>query len=204
MKLYRSIIREEWIGTIVIVAIWFALGRSASELGLVPDFGAAAWAGYALTGVILRLMYWQLRSVTHHPENHEAFRKKIGSLSFITPHTKQEVRAFNLVSVTAGVCEEIIFRGFLMAYLMSWLGVPFWGAALLSSLGFGLAHMYQGPLGIPRTGFVGLGMAYLYGLTGSLWAPIVVHAVMDLFAGRMSHAAFTSETPEDTSQKLAA
>ena len=115
------------------------------------------------------------------------------------------MRTFNLVSVTAGVCEEVVFRGFLTAYLMSWLGVPFWGAALLSSLGFGLAHMYQGPLGILKTGFVGYALALLYGLTGSLWAPILAHALMDLVAGWMSHAAFSgAESPENSSPEMAA
>ena len=71
-------------------------------------------------------------------------------------------------------------------------------------LAFGLAHMYQGPVGILRTGFAGSLMALLYGLTGSLWAPIVAHAMMDLSAGRMSHAAFSTETPEDTVPDMAA
>ena len=37
-------------------------------------------------------------------------------------------------------------------------------------------------------------MALLYGLTGSLWAPIVAHAVMDLAAGRLTYTVF-NDTP---------
>ena len=80
MKLYRNILREEWIATIAIVAIWFALGRGAAELGLIPAFGGMAWAGYALTAVICGLMYLQMHSVTHNPESHAGFRKQIGWL----------------------------------------------------------------------------------------------------------------------------
>ena len=85
----------------------------------------------------------------------------------------------------------MIFRGYLIAYLMAVLGAPFWVAAVLSSVVFGFAHAYQGPIGIPRTAAVGGVLALLYGLTGSLWAPMVVHAVMDITSGRIAYAAST-------------
>ncbi len=204
MKLYRDIISEEWIGTIVIVALWFLLGRSAGELGLIPQSGTVPVVGYGLTVLALVVMYLQARAVFKSEENRAAFRKQIGWLSFLTPHTDAEARRFDLVSLTAGVCEEIVFRGFLTAYFMALLGLPFWGAAILSSIGFGLAHMYQGPRGILKTGTVGGMLALLYGSTGSLWAPILVHTAMDLAAGRMSHAAFRDREPEDDAPQLAA
>ena len=204
MKLYRNILWEEWVGTIAIVALWFGLGRGAAELGLSPRFGALAWAGYALCAVVCGLLILQARSVIGKPDTYADFRKQVGWLSFLTPHTDREMKTFNAVSLTAGICEEVAYRGFLTAYLMAWLGTPLWGALVLSSLAFGLAHMYQGPVGILRTGFVGAVMALLYGLTGSLWAPMVAHVVMDLTAGWMSHAAFSDSTPDNTSSKIAA
>jgi membrane protease YdiL (CAAX protease family) len=201
MQLYRTILWEEWIGAIAIVALWFALGRGAAELGLIPVFGAMAWAGYGLGVVVCGMLLLQARSVIGKPETHAKTREQIGWLSFLTPHTERELRTFNVVSVTAGVCEEVVFRGFLIAYLIAWLGVPFWGAALLSSLVFGLGHMYQGPVGILRTGVAGGVMALLYGLTGSLWVPMLAHALMDLTAGWISHAVFSEE---NTAPKIAA
>jgi membrane protease YdiL (CAAX protease family) len=204
MKLYRTIISEEWIGTIVIVALWFFLGRSAGELGLIPRFGMLPVVGYGTTVLAFVVMYLQARAVFDSTENQAAFRKQIGWLSFLTPHTDAELRRFDVVSVTAGICEEIVFRGFLTAYFMALFGLPFWGAAILSSIGFGLTHMYQGPFGILKTSMVGGVMALLYGSTGSLWAPILVHAAMDLVAGRMSHAAFRDHEPEGDAPELAA
>jgi hypothetical protein len=119
-------------------------------------------------------------------------RDKLGSVTFLLPHTQSERRAFDAVSVTAGVCEEVFFRGYLIAYLMAVLGTPFWVAALLSSVVFGFAHAYQGPLGILRTAAAGGLFALLYGLTGSLWAPMAVHAVMDITSGRIAYAAVRS------------
>jgi len=50
------------------------------------------------------------------------------------------------VFLRAGVCEEVIFRGYSIAYLMAVLGAPFWVAAVLSSIVFGFAHVYQGTI----------------------------------------------------------
>ena len=68
-----------------------------------------------------------------------------------------------------------------------------WLAVVLSSIAFGFGHMYQGKIGIVKTGGIGLALAGLYVLTGSLWAPMVLHAFVDVnsgFVGRkaMSHA----------------
>lgn len=47
-------------------------------------------------------------------------------------------------------------------------------------------------------------LALLYGLTGSLWAPMVVHAVMDITSGRMAYAASTQNDPDSSLPELAA
>ena len=98
----------------------------------------------------------------------------------------------------------MIFRGFLIAYLMAALGTPFWVAAVLSSVVFGLAHAYQGPAGIPRVALLGGLFALLYGMTGSVLVPIVAHAVMDITSGRIAFGSFTQDTPDRPSLEQAA
>ena len=94
---------------------------------------------------------------------------------------------FGLVSVTAGVCEEILYRGLLLAVLSPVVGT--WPAVLLSSLIFGLGHAYQGASGIIKTTVIGLVMALLAVFSGSLFVPMLLHAVIDLTSGRMMGAA---------------
>jgi hypothetical protein len=55
-------------------------------------------------------------------------------------------------------------------------------AIILSSIFFGIAHMYQGWKGVLATGFVGLLLAWFYYMTGSLLLPIIIHALIDLRA----------------------
>jgi membrane protease YdiL (CAAX protease family) len=204
MGLYRRIIGEEWLMAIALLAGWFALGRGGAALGLVPRGGALAWAGYGLSALVCAGLVIQAWSVLRNPESLTSMRDKFGTVRFLLPHTPRERRTFAAVSVTAGVCEELIFRGYLIAYLMAVLGTPFWVAALLSSVVFGFAHAYQGPLGIPRTAAVGGLFALLYGLTGALWAPMVVHAVMDITSGRIAYAASSQTAPDSSSPELAA
>jgi len=191
LGLYRIFIVEEWATTIVLLAAWFALGRDASSLGLVPRPGLLAWAGYGLTAVICAALVFQAVTIVRNPKSLANVRDKLTSLSFLFPGTPRERRMFDAVSVTAGICEEIFFRGYVVVYLMAVFGTPFWAAGLISSLVFGFAHVYQGPTGILRTGFVGLMFFVLYALTGSLWAPMIAHAVMDITSGRIGYAAGT-------------
>jgi membrane protease YdiL (CAAX protease family) len=204
MGLYHKFIREEWLVAIVLMAGWFALGRGGAALGLVARGGALAWTGYALAALVCALLLFEVRSLLRNPEKLAATRDRFGSVAFLLPHTRREWRAFVGVSVSAGVCEEVIFRGYLIAYLMAILGTPFWVAGLLSSVVFGFAHVYQGPSGIPRTAAVGGLLALLYGLTGSLWAPMVVHAAMDIASGRIAYAVTNQSPPDSSSPELAA
>lgn len=75
-------------------------------------------------------------------------------------------------------------RGYLMAYIDHFFGLA--AAVVVSSLVFGLGHLYQGLPGVLKTTVVGLVVAGLYVLSGSLWLPMLLHAFVDLNAGFLS------------------
>jgi len=81
----------------------------------------------------------------------------------------------------AGVCEEILFRGFLIRWLHGGaLGLPLVGALAASSLIFGLGHAYQGFKGVLSTAVGGLVLGLLFLLSGQLIPAMVLHALLDL------------------------
>jgi membrane protease YdiL (CAAX protease family) len=88
---------------------------------------------------------------------------------------------FLLLSLTAGVWEELLYRGFLVGFLEPRAGLL--AAVVLSSAIFGLGHVYQGRRGILNTGLVGLVFAGLYALTRSLWWLMLAHALVDMAGG---------------------
>jgi membrane protease YdiL (CAAX protease family) len=119
----------------------------------------------------------------------------------ILPATVREARVFTGVAITAGICEEVLYRGYLLWYLQS-LGLGR-GAVVVAIVAFGLAHAYQGIRGIGGTGVTGAVAMGLYLLTGSLVAPIVLHATVDLANGLMMYrASQRTETAASSSPEL--
>ncbi len=99
----------------------------------------------------------------------------------LLPRTTGERRLFTVVGVTAGVCEEWLYRGFFLAVVAAvGGGLPSWALVAIAAVAFGAAHAYQGRAGIVLTGVLGGVMAALYLGTGSLLLPVLLHAVIDL------------------------
>jgi membrane protease YdiL (CAAX protease family) len=99
----------------------------------------------------------------------------------LLPRTPGERRLFTVVGVTAGVCEEWLYRGFFLAVVAALAGgLPTGLLVVVAAVAFGLAHFYQGPVGILTTGLLGGVMAALYLQTGSLLLPVLLHAAIDL------------------------
>lgn len=103
-------------------------------------------------------------------------------VSQIIPETAKEKATFCFLSLAAGFSEEVVFRGFLPAFLLPSLG-SYALAVVPGCVIFGLMHAYQGAHGMVRAGALGLWLAVGVLWTGSLWPSIVAHAILDLLAG---------------------
>jgi membrane protease YdiL (CAAX protease family) len=106
-----------------------------------------------------------------------------------TPRDPRELRQWTVLSITAGVCEELIYRGYLIWYASHFTGTGVGGlllAVVLTSIAFGLVHIYQGVLGVTQVFAVGLAFGGLYVLSGSLWLPIAAHIAVDIASGRFA------------------
>jgi hypothetical protein len=191
IRTYNYILAMEWGLTLAFLAWWLGAGRNLDSLGLIPKAAGWQWLpiGLGLAGVMF--MIYQMKTVMGSPEQLADVRDKMGELGHLAPQTPGEDRLFVLVSITAGVCEEVLYRGFLLAVLTPVTGI--WAAVALTSVIFGLAHAYQGGVGIGKTALVGLVMALLTVFSGSLFIAILLHAIVDLTSGRMMGRAITVE-----------
>ena len=90
------------------------------------------------------------------------------------------------VIVGAGIGEEIVFRGFLFERLRTLFGrrrATLIAVVLFTSGLFALAHYAdQGLPGVQQAAVTGLVFGTMYGVTGQLWLPMVVHIAFDLTA----------------------
>lgn len=103
-------------------------------------------------------------------------------LSILIPANASERGFWIVLSLAAGISEEVAFRGVLPAILEGMTG-SLWFAFLLSATAFALAHLLQGWTSALFVGIFGLVFHLLVWTTGALWTAIAVHVLYDVVAG---------------------
>ena len=89
--------------------------------------GKGFWIGLAVSAaLIVFLVYSWYAASRADNESREKNRKSLGDLAHFLPQTTTDFRRYVAVSITAGIVEEIIYRGFVLWYLS--LFMPLWGA----------------------------------------------------------------------------
>lgn len=185
MWLYGSTICYQWI--IAALVLWRALARgmNLAELGLtISDPWRAAWMTLSLTILLCAGQIAGLRKMVGVPAENRGPLFRITEK--IMPRTGTETILFAALAATAGLSEEFLYRGFLLASfarVFANLAGPLAVAACVSSIWFAVAHLYQGRRGIITTFVVGAIFATVRVWSGSLLPAIVAHAAVDLVAG---------------------
>lgn len=184
--LYRATVIGHWSLFVMVLAIWALADRPWPVLGFSFDLDERFLAALLLTVVAVAALIFQLRQVRRADiDTLRKYRREIGDVDIVLPQSGGELLRFYGVSVTAGVVEETLWRGYLIWYLA--LFMPLWLAATLSVIGFGLGHAYQGFKNLPKVTAVGAVFTGLYLLAGSLWLPIILHALVDILQGRLAY-----------------
>jgi uncharacterized protein len=170
---YISSIASLWMLAIATLAVAWVSSLGVAELGLTPldplrTAGYAAALTVAGVGVLFAFRLAGVREPSIVRE--------------LMPVTRQDRLLFVGVSITAGICEEIIFRGFLIHVLHNATG-SLAIALLLSSGAFGVAHAYQQPAGALRAMLLGLILAVPLVTAGSIVPAIIAHAALDILSG---------------------
>lgn len=101
-------------------------------------------------------------------------------IEFLVPLWRKERRFFPVVAASVAVTEELLYRGLLLLYAATLLGVDPWWLVVPTSVVFGLAHRYQGWLGTVATSAAGVLLGIVTVATGSLWPAVGAHFLVDL------------------------
>lgn len=185
LPVYNSVMLHLWILTGLTLAFWLMSGRSLAELGL--QAGQGGWQGWLAWGIAaagIAYLIFSLVSASLSRKTRTDLRRQLeqsGDLDMVRPESPAEYRRFHWVAITAGITEEILFRGFLIAIFALFL--PLWAAAIAALAIFVLGHSYQGPSGMLRILPVSIILTLTYVLSGSLWPGIILHAFVDLAGG---------------------
>jgi uncharacterized protein len=183
---YWGTLAVEWIPTLYVLALWVVFGRSWDNLYLGRSSLLRMGLGLAFALAVIIFLWHQQRTILTRPKLIERVRQKMRFADPFVPHTDGERYHFWFVAITAGICEEILYRGFLFSFLRAWSGIV--AALVISSIVFGWAHLYQGYRLLPRTALVGLFLAVVVVLTKSLWPAILIPAAIDFSSGELGFA----------------
>lgn len=102
----------------------------------------------------------------------------------LAPRSGLELLLWIALSITAGFCEELVFRGYFLRQFSS-LGAGVGLGVLASSLLFGVSHGYEGAAGMIAITAYGALFCMLVILRRSLRPGMMAHAWHDIFSGVM-------------------
>ncbi len=177
MFLFLSTIVVQWLIFAVIFAASYVENTGLAGLGFrklrwLDFFWAAALfatAALILSGLAELLAYLGMPMP--------------GEIKFLIPQDAIGRFVWVFLSLTAAICEETAFRGYLMTRLRliggfnSWL-IP----TVVSALVFGACHAYQGIPGFIVISVYGAMFSVLFIYTRSIWPGIIAHFFQDLIA----------------------
>lgn len=154
--------------------------RPLSQALQLPPGGGGSFGAGLLIGVVGALAGGVVLGAVLSRRRGQARRPRMaGDIAALLPRNGAETVWTAVLSVNAGIGEELYFRLLIPLLLVS-LGSGALTAFVIAGLVFGAAHFYQGVAGILMTTFIGALLTALYLWTGNLWIAAGVHAWVDL------------------------
>ncbi|HKS05782.1 MAG TPA: CPBP family intramembrane glutamic endopeptidase [Gemmatimonadaceae bacterium] len=183
IRCYRVGASWQWMNAAIPLVLWAAAQRDWSELGLGLSRSWGFAAACALAVAVVALLSSQATAARKDASVAAKVTAGAAAVEYLLPASEREFRAFWAVGLTAGIVEELLYRGYLIWYLDTYL--PLWAAAVGAGIVFGVGHAYQGTAGVRNTAVIGVVMAGVYLLAGSLWPAMFIHAAWDMLQVRM-------------------
>jgi membrane protease YdiL (CAAX protease family) len=178
LALYLSAVISQWLLTLVGVGVVFLVAREV----FVKGFAAPPWRLTLEWAVAIAMVASLALSVVIFCEGRGWLPRESELVYLLIPGTPRErVWAVLIIAPTAAVCEEFLFRGFLLTQANDWMHSLLWAWAV-SSVAFALAHFYQGWSGMTRAGLLGALLAYPVVRSGSLYPSMLAHWMIDTVA----------------------
>ena len=156
-----------WIGLWFTVLLWWFLKRKRDSFAIlfntkVHDFLKDLFAGL-LVGAFWVIIYGL-----------------IGWPSFSKMFVFDSAKLVSLpTSLSAGFCEEFLFRGFAILLIVR-AGGGKKHQVIWSSLAFGAAHIFWGPVGMFFTILLGVSFAIITIYRGNVWPAVVAHSLLNI------------------------
>lgn len=176
-SMYVQSVIFQWIMVGLILLSLFYNGDELSSIGLgfldQPFLIAGLFGGSFLS-------LWIFANFDIPTLNLEKFRQRYKDVMFLIPTNQKEHNWAVVLSFTAGICEEIIFRGFTFWQLTQFL--PIIPSILIVNLLFALSHFATKMKNMLLAFTFGIFWSITFIWTGSLWLAMLMHIIIDLYS----------------------
>ena len=185
IKSYAISIALEWG-----MAYW-AWGGVHWRGGTLRDLTGGRWSSWrgVATDIAIALPFWVVWEFTAWLVHRIVDRIQTPTTPYQVPIGVLEISLWILLSISAGVCEELVFRGYLQNQFRA-ITRSIVAAVVLQGLIFGLAHTYQGWKQVIVIAALGILYGVLAAWRRNLRANMIAHAWSDIYEGWASFAFF--------------
>ncbi|GEM_PF-3042183 len=163
------------------------LGNSLTDklpaLNFFPTLNTAGLISAALIFVFIVLQAATSRISTS--DKAISVMDKTGDGYHFLPKSNREFVWFTILSVSAGICEEIIFRLFIFSFLL--LHTHLATAFLLTNVVFALTHIDVDKRNMVSAFVLGLLFSIIYYISDNIWLAITLHTAIDINMGYLGY-----------------
>ena len=188
VKFYHETIFLSWIPTLLIFLLIPISDVSLADIGLkwiqIDTSSLYKWVVIPVIGLYLFHLFQNIYSIIVFKTNKEKRSKVAKDIPYefrwFLPITKKEKRAWSYVSISAGITEEIIYRGyFFFALEIIFPVLNLISILFITTLIFGIGHIYLGKEVI-KPALLGLVFGIYYIAFASVIPIIIIHIAQDL------------------------
>ena len=170
-----------------VMVVWLLFKRPVAEIGLTQPTNFQAWWWMIIVFVLIYLLdtVVTLSSKKGIDKTIDEWKKRTPFL----PTKNSELPEYFLLCFSAGVFEEIAYRGYLVTYcwyLFEGSNYQQLLAVFLPAFAFSIAHFYQGGKAVLKIFVLALFFGYMFIYSGSLLIVMILHFLVDAIGGLLT------------------
>ncbi len=170
-----------FIGALLVITSWNISERPWSALGIEwIQSNPIVWI------LSITILFFYFGDILYGYINKNYLKSRMDEMQYIIPVNWDEFKPYIFLAFSAGICEEIVFRGFLITYIFHYIGDMPYGqgiAMVIPALVFSLSHLYQGWWAVLKIFIIALLFGVIFIFSGSLILVILIHIFIDLVSG---------------------
>lgn len=183
IPLYVSLIISEWA-----LVLYVRAGTRKRKVPLRELIGGR-WRGMKdiLRDLAIAAVFWPIWAGVAWLVHLFAGPNHAKTVAILLPRGLMEIILWVVVSMSAGFCEELVFRGYLQRQFLGLLGSGA-AAVLVQAVVFGIGHAYQGTKQVVVIVVLGLLYGWLALWCRSIRPGVFAHTWSDIFSGILARS----------------